>query len=178
MTSLTQHDRQLAHQLRKPLREPHATHLDYKDSLREENITAQPEPVPFRGLARHTHTTSDRAPHFSDQGQVSEKPDSTAISFEQLSRLSDADLALVFRESDSKLSLLALAGATPSFVDRLLKQLPSREAKALQRRMEQLGPLRLSDIAQAQNAVAAIADRLISIGAIRKPEPKHFAVAA
>ncbi|MBI2477805.1 MAG: hypothetical protein HYV60_03905, partial [Planctomycetia bacterium] len=80
--------------------------------------------------------------------------------------------------SDSKIALLALAGATPAFVGRLLKQLPTREAKSLRRRMEQLGPLRLSDIAEAQATIAEIAARLIETGAIDSPRPEHFAVAA
>jgi flagellar motor switch protein FliG len=44
--------------------------------------------------------------------------------------------------------------------------------------MERLGPLRLSDIAEAQSAIAEIADRLIAAGAIDSPQPEHFAVAA
>jgi flagellar motor switch protein FliG len=109
---------------------------------------------------------------------ASTAPDANTVSFEELSRLSNAELALVFRESDSKLTLLALAGATPAFVDRLLKQLPTREAKSLRRRMEQLGPLRLSDIAEAQATIAKVAAGLIAAGAIGSPQPEHFAVAA
>jgi flagellar motor switch protein FliG len=150
ISSLTRHDRQLAHQLRDPVAKP----------------VRAPIPKP------HEPTTPARSLADLDAATPA------GVTFEQLSRLSDPELAMVFRESDSKLALLALAGATPEFVDRLLKNLPTREAKTLRRAMEQLGPLRLNDIEQAQITIAQIASRLIAAGAINRPQPEHFAVAA
>lgn len=162
VSNLTRHDRQLARQLRHPKR---CAEIAEKRREREigSRVTAPAKP-------------SSTAPmHSPPTDKVN---GAIAVSFDELVRLSDSDLALVFRESDSKLALLALAGATPAFVERLLKQVPTREAKSLRRRMEQLGPLRLSDIAEAQTAIAAIANRLIEAGAIDSPRTEHFAVAA
>lgn len=174
ITSLTRHDRQLAHQLRSP---------------KEHAASAADHPVakPVRAPIQNRHDARQ-----SDHGEPHEPLSATAaktrveplvsavaeVTFEQLAQLSNADLATLFRESDSKLALLALAGATPDFVDRLLKNLPASEAKSLRRTMERLGPLRLNDIEQAQHTIAQIASRLIAAGAIDHPQPEHFAVAA
>jgi flagellar motor switch protein FliG len=161
-SSLSRHDRHLAEQLRHPKR--HAAVPEKRREIETGAMTRDAaNPVPI-------------AP--TPSPVTSNAPDANTVSFEELSRLSNAELALVFRESDSKLTLLALAGATPAFVDRLLKQLPTREAKSLRRRMEQLGPLRLSDIAEAQATIAKVAEGLIAAGAIDSPQPEHFAVAA
>jgi flagellar motor switch protein FliG len=161
VSSLTRHDRQLARQLRTPIRRDEST-----DNRREGEIGSR------------LHDSDKSLPAAPTHSPVTTQVTDNAVNFEELARLCDSDLALVFRESDSKLALLALAGATPAFVGRLLKQLPPREAKSLRRRMERLGPLRLSDIAEAQSAIAEIADRLIAAGAIDSPQPEHFAVAA
>ena len=163
VTSLKRHDRHLAHQLRQPRR-----HAESEEKPRDVEVRSI-------GRASSNHAPSVAATPSPATAKVS---DAVTVNFEELARLRDAELALVFRESDSKLALLALAGATPAFVDRLLKQLPTREAKSLRKRMEQLGPLRLSDIAEAQATIAEIAHRLIESGAIDSPQPKRFAVAA
>jgi flagellar motor switch protein FliG len=184
VSSLTRHDRQLAHQLRNPSRHtiftdtPHEgqrQHAGFEKQHKESMLAAQHDDLgELHGPSRTSPLSSpaQRPPALTDA------TDTVTVSFDELSRLSDADLALVFRESDSRLALLALAGATPEFVGRLLKQLPTREAKSLRRRMEQLGPLRLSDIADAQTTIAGIADRLIAASAIDSPPLKQFSGAA
>lgn len=162
VSSLNRHDRHLARQLRHPKR-----NADIMEKRNEGEIGSRVN-APAKPSAS---TLMHSPPADKVNGAI-------AVSFNELVRLSDSDLAFVFRESDSKLALLALAGATPAFVDRLLKQVPAREAKALRQRMEQLGPLRLSDIAEAQATIAEIANRLIAAGAIDSPRPEHFAVAA
>ncbi len=174
ISSLTRHDRQLAHQLRNPARQSNSA----ADHHAEKPLRA---PIQKQHDTRHADAggSPERPPAAPEQVRVNPRAAAPAgVTFEQLSQLSDADLAMVFRESDSKLALLALAGATPEFVDRLLKNLPAREARSLRRTMEQLGPLRLNDIEQAQHTIAQIAGRLIAAGAIDLPQPEHFAVAA
>jgi flagellar motor switch protein FliG len=163
ISSLTRHDRQLAQQLRDPVGKPARVPIPKQHDVRHAERDELHELLP---------TTPARSRADLDPATPA------GVTFEELSRLSDPELALVFRESDSKLALLALAGATPEFVDRLLKNLPTREAKTLRRTMEQLGPLRLNDIEQAQHTIAQIASRLIAAGAINHPQPEHFAVAA
>ncbi|MBC8354136.1 MAG: hypothetical protein H8E66_19260 [Planctomycetes bacterium] len=167
ISSLTHHDRQLAHQLRDPARRVSSVWID--------NVPNAPR-------------SSEEMQHSKNDSEVDDLPLATptlppshrteTVVFDELSQLEDSDLAIVFGESDSKLSLLALAGATPEFVDRLLKQLPAREAKSLRRRTEQLGPLRLSDIERAQATISETANHLIADGLIDGPRPEHFAGAA
>lgn len=164
ISSLTQHDRQLAIQLQQPSR----------NSLRTNSEEAN---VAIRQL--DTDPPTSREDHSGSSKKIERaEAQQSSVTFEDLAQISDGDLAMVFRESDSKLALLALAGASPQFVERLLRQLPTREAKRLRRRMEQLGPLRLSDIEQAQMTIAATAARLMETGLITGLQSDRFAVAA
>lgn len=101
-----------------------------------------------------------------------------AIEFAQLAQLDDRAWARLLRAADVQVSLLALAGATPELVDRLLSQLPPGDARALQRKMEQLGAVRLRDIERAQEHLARIATQLAARGEIRLPRLRPFATAA
>lgn len=174
ISSITRHDRQLARQLRSPNRGSHIAKEHHDEQI--QHFRFEPTHIQQHSLPNPTHASSS-----THEPAIEASSESTAafgLDFEELADLRDTHLALVFREADSKIAILALAGATPQFVDRLLKQLPSREAKALRRRMEQLGPLPLSDITQAQKTIADIAARLIEVGEIDNPRPEHFAVAA
>ncbi|MEX0818162.1 MAG: FliG C-terminal domain-containing protein [Pirellulaceae bacterium] len=174
ISSLTRHDRQLAQQLRKPQRRL-AVPFNREPEACETATVEQPlamkrhEPRQWNEPTPTTPAPTRAAPNTAE---------TFAITFDELTQLSDSELALVFRQSDSKLALFALAGAAPNFVARLLKQLPARESKLLREHMEQLGPLRLSDIEQAQESIAAIAGRLIASDDIAVPSSKHFAGAA
>lgn len=100
------------------------------------------------------------------------------VTFADLERLDDAALAHVLHRSSPNTALLALAGASHEFVARILRQLPTREAAQLQRKMEQLGPLRLDDVERAQLRLAEVAQRLLEEGTIALPQLERFAVAA
>ena len=95
-----------------------------------------------------------------------------------MGQLDDRAWAKVLHAADAQLSLLALAGATPELVQRLLKQLPPRDARILERKMETLGPVRLRDIEHAQQQLARIAGQLAAQGEIRLPRQRPFATAA
>jgi flagellar motor switch protein FliG len=100
------------------------------------------------------------------------------LTFADLERLEDAALAQVLHLSSPNTALLALAGASHDFVMRILRQLPSREAGQLERKMRQLGPLRLDDVERAQLRLVEMAQRLIDEGRIALPQVERFAVAA
>ena len=100
------------------------------------------------------------------------------VTFEQLGELDDQGLAVLFSEIDPEITLLALAGASPEFVQRMMRPLLPREARTLRRKMERLGPIRLSDIAAAQREVAKMATQLVEEGVLSPPAPARFAVAA
>lgn len=80
--------------------------------------------------------------------------------FDDLADLDPPSLALVFRRSPPAVSATALIGASPGLVEALLAALPRSEAEVLRRRLEQPGPLRLSDIEEARRQMAEIARRL------------------
>ncbi len=134
---------------------------------------------------RPTTELPDDAPATVSGGAHQEiQPKSKGVSnidptaFEQLAELDDECLALLFREVDPEIILVALAGASSEFVKRVMQPLPSREARSLRRRMERLGPIRLDDIAIAQREVAHVAAQLVEDGRLPKLVKQRFTVAA
>lgn len=100
------------------------------------------------------------------------------LEFNDLRHLEPAALALVLQAARPDTTLLALAGASPEFMQQILEQMPAREANQMQRRIQQLGPLRLDDVHRAQVRLAESAQRLIEQGRIAVPGTRRFAVAA
>ncbi len=83
-----------------------------------------------------------------------------ALTFDDVARLDDAALLAVYRRTDPDWVVLALAGAAPALVTRLVRQLNPQEAKSLQNAISDLGPTRLSDLEAAQQAMADIAGQM------------------
>lgn len=100
------------------------------------------------------------------------------IRFEELALLDDLSLAILIQSVDPQLVLLALAGASREFVDRILQPLEPREGRQFRRRMEQIGPLQLQDITRAQQALASHAIQLASEGKITIHNRRRFVMAA
>lgn len=116
----------------------------------------------------------------SRSGQVPEDAAATHVrlEFQDLERLDDPSLAAVLRGCDPRAVLLALTGANQQLVARLLKQLPPRDAKALQNKLKYVGPLRLTDIERAQELVADVARRMTAEGLIGSLRPERLLAAA
>lgn len=91
------------------------------------------------------------------------------VDFDDLSLLDDASLALVFRTAGDELTQVALIGAPPRLVTRLLGRLPIEQAAALREAIELPGVIRLSDVEDARAEVAETARRLAAQGRIRLP---------
>ena len=100
------------------------------------------------------------------------------VTFETLLELDDPSLAVLIRAANPQVILLALVGADPKLLDRILRQLAPREARLLRRKLERTGPLRLTDVARAQQQVARTAAELAAQGQLSLPAPKRFAIAA
>jgi flagellar motor switch protein FliG len=84
-----------------------------------------------------------------------------ALNFDELIELSDPSLAALLRDVDANILALALVGSRDEFIDRICSQMPRRTAKEFRRRLQQIGPTRLSDVEAAQQNVArAAAHRL------------------
>ena len=81
-------------------------------------------------------------------------------SFDELWRLDDESLGRLLDAADPQTTILALAGARGSLVERLLSQLPEHEADSLREAWRRLGPTPLSDIEQAQEEMVHVACQL------------------
>lgn len=99
-------------------------------------------------------------------------------SFAHLEQLSDAAWAHILHAADSQLVVLALAGASPTLVGRILHGMPPRDAKSLTHALDHLGPTRLSDVEAAQCDLAHLARQLHYEGRIHLPVAAHSASAA
>lgn len=99
------------------------------------------------------------------------------LEFDDLDRLDDAALATVFSMVDDEITRLALAGAELSLVNRILGQLPAAEARRVRRKIEKLGPTRLSDVADAQRELARVASDLVLHGEIGYPNTSSLLAA-
>lgn len=97
--------------------------------------------------------------------------------FEDLYEVDDATLATIIAAAGMEISRLALAGADDSLLERIVKPLTPPEAKKMRRLIEQLGPIRLSDVEDAQREVARIARQLALEGTIDLPAGRVLAVA-
>lgn len=141
------------------------------------------EPGPSWPVSPEAHTTGSEYDVWSSLEQPiasREEPESQRrpLEFTDLEKLDDAALAQILRVSSPQTALLALAGASHDFVQRIRRQLSPREAAMFERRLQQLGPIRLDDIERAQLRLADIAQQLVAAGEIALPPLERFAVAA
>ena len=82
--------------------------------------------------------------------------------FADLMQFDDAALMAVLRAADPELIVLALAGATVEFVERIRRRLPAEPSRALTKALAHLGPTRLADVEEAQQALADLATEISS----------------
>ena len=101
-----------------------------------------------------------------------------AIDFDDLADLDDASLVEVFRAAGEELAQLALIGAAPRLVNRIIRRLPVEQAAALRQAIELPGVIRLSDVEEARAEMAEIARQLAAQGRIRLPRRHALEVAA
>jgi flagellar motor switch protein FliG len=90
------------------------------------------------------------------------------LNFDALNELNDRLLAALLREVDPNVLALALVGSRDEFIDRICGRMPRRTAREFRRRLQQIGPTRLSDVEAAQQTIARIASMRI---AIQRTEP-------
>lgn len=112
-----------------------------------------------------TDLESNRVEKRRDNLNGSGKPTS-GIAFDSLMRLDDQSLSNLLGHAEPKLLLIALAGAQPKLIDKLLRQIPRKEAKQVKKRIDQIGPIRLQDIQHAQNELTTLAIELTHRGLI------------
>ena len=100
------------------------------------------------------------------------------IEFEQILSLSAQQLAQVLSAAESQTVLLALAGASPTFMKRFYAMLTKPDGKALASRLSKIGPLKLRDIDEAQRSIAELAAKLTSPRSNRSSHTRPLRVAA
>lgn len=106
------------------------------------------------------------------------KPDSPKLAFADLASFDDRSLRSVFAAAEPAAALLALTGADDRLLQRVLRQLPGKDAAVLRQRLEHPGPVRLREIEQAQQQLAAVASQLVQRGEIQLPKAARFAATA
>jgi flagellar motor switch protein FliG len=90
-----------------------------------------------------------------------------SLRFDDLVQLDDATLLATFRTAEAEVAQAALLGAPPQLVERVLRRMRPEESKNLQRKLDYPGPIRLSDIEDARQQIALLAERALR-GAPRK----------
>jgi flagellar motor switch protein FliG len=86
--------------------------------------------------------------------------------FDNLEKSDDRSLQTLLRSVDNEQLVLALKGAGEELRDKLLGCMSTRAAANLRDEMEALGPVRLTDVQEAQKAIVATARRLSDEGTI------------
>lgn len=86
--------------------------------------------------------------------------------FDNLIDLDDKSLGTLMRSIDSDLLVVALKGANDILRAKILGCMSQRAAQAIVDEMEERGPLRLSDVIEAQKQVVAMARRMADQGGI------------
>jgi len=92
-------------------------------------------------------------------GPLAERLGRQPIRFDDLTRFDDAELEAIFHAAEPEVVLAALLGAPPQLVDRVLGRLPPDEARLLRGKLDCPGPIRLSDVENARQQIAALADQ-------------------
>ena len=147
------------------------------------------DPVNKPAAAQHYHGHDQRP---VDPGLkihnpgVPEKPtehpssttDVAAISFEQLMQVKNADFDTLLKSARPELTIVALRGAERHIVKRVLSRLPNEEAKDVDRLIKDLGPVKISEIMDAQYYLIQLAMHLRDEGKMSFKLPRSSRVAA
>jgi flagellar motor switch protein FliG len=98
--------------------------------------------------------------------------------FEDLVLLSPEDLSVVLRACEPAVILLALSGASESFYKRFKSMLHPRDARRLDARLANQGPMQMRDIDRAQLQMSQAAGQLLASGRIGSLMNMTFTAAA
>ncbi len=86
--------------------------------------------------------------------------------FENLIDVDDRGIQEILREVDSAKLVLALKGADPQMLEKIMKNMSQRAGEMLKDDLESRGPVRLSEVEAAQKEILAVARRLADAGRI------------
>lgn len=91
------------------------------------------------------------------------------LEFDDLLRLDQSSMRTLIGAVDQELLTLALVGALPELVERVLWQLPDGQAKRMRRGLDHLGPTRLSDVEEARRQVVELVQDMALDGRLQLP---------
>ncbi len=86
--------------------------------------------------------------------------------FEDLLQVDDSAIVALLKEISTEELKLALKAAPPELQEKFFKNMSERAAQMLKEDLEVMGPVRLKDVEQAQQAIIKVAKRLESEGKI------------
>jgi len=125
--------------------------------------TAQEEPEPAAASAEPPAATRSPRP-------------APRFAFEDLLHLDAVELATMVASTEPELVILALAGASEPLVRHVLQGIPTATAARLKEGLKRIGPIRLSDVEAAQQAIAELVGQPRGAGSARSK--RRQAVAA
>ncbi|OHB84489.1 MAG: hypothetical protein A2V98_19050 [Planctomycetes bacterium RBG_16_64_12] len=103
----------------------------------------------------------------SHDRHLAERLSPVRFEFADLARLDAAALGTILREAKTELVVLALVGAPPHLIERVLERLPESEAELIRGQLDHPGPTRLSDVEEARRLIAGLAERMAVEGRLR-----------
>ena len=125
----------------------------------------RPHVIPFQSASKNSPGRSKAA-----AGEITK--------LEQILELPPHDIAQVLSAADGEVILLALAGATPDFMQRFTALLERADARSLHARLRQLGAINLQDIDEAQRRLCDLATQVLqSVRAARRTSTSVSAAA-
>src|SRR5690242_1060047 len=95
-----------------------------------------------------------------------ERIKSLMFTFEDLAKLDGQSIQKVLRQADKAKVPLALKGASETLRDLFFSNMSERASKLLKEEMQQMGPVRLRDVEEAQSSLVSIAKELAASGEI------------
>jgi flagellar motor switch protein FliG len=106
------------------------------------------------------HILANLARHDRQLAGKLNAPVQPPLSFAQLEQMDAASLTVVLHHAAGELLVLALAGASQEFAERVFELFRPAEARALAEALRHLGPTRLSDVEEAQHELTELARQL------------------
>jgi flagellar motor switch protein FliG len=98
--------------------------------------------------------------------EVHQKIKELLFVFDNLLDIDDRGIQTVLREVTSDALAVALRGAEPEVLDKIMRNMSKRAAEILRDDMEARGPVKLAEVEAAQKEIVAVAQRLAEEGTI------------
>jgi flagellar motor switch protein FliG len=96
--------------------------------------------------------------------------------FEDLVKIDEKGIGLILKEVNNEILLKALKSAPDPVKDKIFRNMSKRGAEMIKTDLETMGPIRVSDVESAQQAMVAIARRLEEEGKINSIIERNYKV--